>query len=502
MYFYGCKQKNISFGNLLNDQYLLARAKRDEAHALLDEGRDHTVVKKLDQCQYGPVSEGATSGRIRERNLPENEGRFRRNRHSEGASAPLGLNEFNSLASAADNWQAQRMVMIPRYPRIGSGSVHLALFRFAFGAAAFSLSACTSLPTSGPTVHQVLKDTRPSQAVVPFTLVPLETATVSHSPRPLNPGIVKMAALARDPGPARADMIRPGDTLSISIFEVGVSLFGGGAVPAAGLGTALRTPTAATQTLNVEVREDGLIDLPYVGSAMAAGAYPEELAAVIRRHLKSLSENPEVSVSIAESVKNVVYLGGAIVKSGRYRLTAAHEHLLDALALAGGSAVDPNELEVRLQRGTEEVTAPLNQINPGDPADLPIHPGDRIQFVRVRSSYTVFGASDKVSQIYFEAKDVSLAEAIARAAGPSDYRANPRGVFLCRYETDSDGKLKPVVYQLNMMKTDAYFLAQSFPVHDKDVILFANSSGTMTQKLVNLISNLFSPAMAVRYATQ
>ena len=76
MYFYGCKQKNRSFGNLLNDQYLLARAKRDEAHALLDEGRDHTVVKKLDQCQYGPVSEGATSGRIRERNLPETRGGF------------------------------------------------------------------------------------------------------------------------------------------------------------------------------------------------------------------------------------------------------------------------------------------------------------------------------------------------------------------------------------------------------------------------------------------
>jgi polysaccharide export outer membrane protein len=369
-------------------------------------------------------------------------------------------------------------------------------------ASAISLSACASLPTSGPTVHQVIKDSRAGVAPVPFTLVPLDAAAVRNAVAPPDAGIAKMAALARASVAARADMIRPGDRLNISIFEVGISLFGGSATPGAGLGTGPRTPTSASQTLGVEVREDGFIDLPYAGSLMAAGAYPEELAAVIRRRLKSLSESPEVNVAIAESVRNVAYLGGAVAKAGRYRLTAAHERLLDALALAGGSAADPNELEVHLQRGSEVVVAPLNRINPGDPADLPIEPGDRIQLVRIRQSYTVFGASDKIGQLYFDAKDISLAEAIARAAGPSDYRANPRGVFLCRYETAPDGTPKPVVYQLNMMKTEAYFLAQRFPMRDKDVILFANSSGTMTQKLVNLLSNLFSPVMAVRYAAQ
>ena len=369
-------------------------------------------------------------------------------------------------------------------------------------AATLALSACASLPNSGPTMHQVIKDSRSAQPIVPFTLVPLDTAAALPSAAPLDAGIARMAALARDPGPARADMIRPGDTLSIAVFEVGISLFGAGALPAAGGGTTPRTPTAATQAMTLEVREDGSIDLPYVGSIKAAGTYPEELAAVIRRRLKTYSENPEVSITIAESVKSVVYLGGAITRSGRYRLTAAHEHLLDALALAGGSSVDPNELEVRLQRGDVEVAAPLNRISPGDPADLPIHPGDRIQLVRVRPSYTVFGASEKVSQIYFDARNVSLAEAIARAAGPSDYRANSRGVFLCRYETGADGRPGPVIYQLNMMRTDAYFIAQRVSMRDKDVILFANSSGNMTQKLLSLFSNLFSPVTAVRYAAQ
>ena len=323
-------------------------------------------------------------------------------------------------------------------------SAHLKLFRPALAVVAFALSACASLPTSGPTVHQIVKQSRSGQTIVPFTLVPLDAAALRDTPPTLYPGIAKMAAFAGDPEPERADLIRIGDTLGIAVFEVGISLFGGGSASAAGA-VAPRTPTAGAQVLNVGVREDGFITLPYLGQVRAAGAYPEELAAVIRRHLKPLSENPEVSVEIVESVKNVVYLGGAVARSGRYRLTAAHEHLLDALALAGGSAIDPNELEVRLQRGKDEVAAPLNRINPGDPADLAIHPGDRIQFVRVRPSYTVFGASDKNAQIFFESKDVSLAEAIARAAGPSDYRANPRGVFLCRYEADPGGQLKPMV---------------------------------------------------------
>lgn len=392
------------------------------------------------------------------------------------------------------------MAMISRRRQTKPGSVHRALFRPAFAAAALSLSACASLPTSGPTVHQIVKDSRSGRTVVPFTLVPIDADALRTAPLPIDPGIAKIAALAGDPGPERADMIRPGDTLNIAVFEVGISLFGGAGAPATG--PMARTPTAAAQNLTVEVRENGFITLPYVGTAMAAGAYPEELAAVIRRHLKPYSENPEVSVNIAASVKNVVYLSGAVARSGRYRLTAAHEHLLDALALAGGSAIDPNEVEVRLQRGRIEIAAPLNRINPGDPADLAIHPGDRIQFVRVRPSYTVFGASDKIGQVFFEAREVSLAEAVARAAGPSDFRANPRGVFLCRYETGPDGQPKPVVYQLNMMTTDAYFLAQKFPMRDKDVILFANSSGTMTQKLVGLLSNLFTPVAAVRYAAQ
>lgn len=386
------------------------------------------------------------------------------------------------------------------FGRAPSGRIFSGWVRLACAAVPLCLAACASLPTSGPTARDITKDARNGRTSIPFTLVPLDASIVRDAAPATVPGIARLAALGGAPIEERADRIMPGDTLTISIFEVGVALFGGGgSAPSAA--TVSRPPTAAGQVLTVEVREDGTITLPYIGRVKAADTYPEDLAAVIRRRLKPLSESPEVAVDTTASVRNVVTIGGAVAKSGRYRLTAAHERLLDVLALAGGSQVDPNELEVTLQRAGQDVTAPLNHIEPGDPADLLIEPGDRIQLVRVRSSYSVFGASDRVSQIYFDAKDVSLAEAIARAGGPSDYRANPRGVFLCRYVMGADGQPKPVVYQLNMMRTDAYLLAQRFPMHDKDVLLFANASGTVTQKLVGLLSSLFTPVATVRYAT-
>lgn len=374
---------------------------------------------------------------------------------------------------------------------------------FAIGVvlSALWLSACASLPTSGPTLSQVRKGAAaPDPKSIPYTVVTLDADTVRDTAAPEPVGLLQIASLAENAGAQRADLIRPGDTLNISIFEIGVSLFG--ATNAAPSADPSRAPTAGAENLVVQVREDGTTDLPYIGSIRAAGAYPEELANVIRQRLRRFSEQPQVTVSIAESLRSVVYVGGAVVRAGRYRLTAAHERLLDALALAGGSPLDRNDLSVTLLRGTRQVTVPLNRINPGDAANIPLLPGDRLSFDRARESFTVFGATGKVSQVAFDAKQVTLAEAIARAGGPADYQANPRGVFLFRLERTPDGKPKAVVYQLNMLKPEAYILAQMFQLRDKDAILFTNAKANLAQKFVTLFSQLFSPAVAVSYAVR
>lgn len=66
-----------------------------------------------------------------------------------------------------------------------------------------------------------------------------------------------------------------------------------------------------------------------------------------------------------------------------------------------------------------------------------------------------------------------------------------------RYEKDEAGQAKPIVYHFNMMKTGSYFLAQQFALHNNDIVYFGNAQANQPSKLIQLISQLFSPIITV-----
>jgi len=363
-----------------------------------------------------------------------------------------------------------------------------------------ALSACATLPSNAPTLNQVQSGAAARANTIPYTLVDIDAGVAASSGKGDNIDAEQMLALSTDPVPVRADIIHKGDTLSISIFEIGVALFAG---QQALTPEPVHTPTANAQQITVQVREDGQFELPYLGAFNAEGTVPEQLAKTIGSRLRRYSESPQVVVTIADSVENAVYVTGTIVKPGRYRLSQAHERLLDMLALAGGPNINVNDAEVRLVRRDRVATLPLNMIRAEEATNLPLLPGDRIDISLQSKSYTVFGATDRVSQQPFQTQNVTLAEALARVSGPADARANARGVFLFRLQKDENGgPPHAVVYRLNMMKPDSYFLAQMFHVQDKDVILFANSSSNLTSKFITMLNQLFSPVITARVLTQ
>jgi polysaccharide biosynthesis/export protein len=363
------------------------------------------------------------------------------------------------------------------------------------------LAGCSSLPINAPTSHNIVKASRSPANTLNYKIVELDAAAASAPSQRDELGLAQMSAFAA-PAVLRSDKILSGDTLIVSIYEVGVSLFGGSAPAAAPTGQSA-SPSAAAHTIPVTVREDGNISLPYVGTIKADGLYPEQLADSIRTRLASFSQSPQVQVAISQSVGNTAYVNGAVAKSGRYPLTSAHERLLDVIALAGGSAIDVNDAELHFTRNGESATLRLADLRAEDLANVQIMPGDRIEIRKKRRSITVFGATDHVSEIGFEAANLSLAEALARSTGPADSRANARGIYLFRLERDKNGTtVRPVIYHINMMDPQAYFLAQMFQMQDKDAILYSNSSSNITQKFVSLINQLFSPALGIRYASQ
>ena len=154
---------------------------------------------------------------------------------------------------------------------------------------------------------------------------------------------------------------------------------------------------------------------------------------------------------------------------------------------------------VRFNRGSQFLEERLGRIRAGATDDLVLIPGDRIELLKRPRSYISLGATGKVEQIDFQTGEVSLAEAVARAGGPTDAVADPSAVFLFRYDPAAPGGMeKPVIYRLNMLQPASYFLSQRFAVRDKDVIYVANAAANRPAKMVNIINQLFSPFVTAR----
>lgn len=368
----------------------------------------------------------------------------------------------------------------------------------AVSALAFSLGGCSTLPSSGPTGSQIAAAEKSDENRLGFTLVELvdlsavPSVGAYDSPPPL------LAAIGRE---QPSDLIGPGDILDIVIYEAGVSLFSGSGMRFGGDGY---DPAARAEKLPpLRVDDDGFITLPYMGRVKAVGYTPADLQRIIVAGLAGKSQNPQAVVSVLQSITNSIMVGGEVVKSGRLVLATNRETLQDAIVLAGGYRGEAMDLVVRLEREGQTFEARLGQILRSSTGRMRIYPGDRITLLRDPQSFSVLGAPGRAEQIPFVKQTISLAEAVARAGGSNPNLGDPAAIFVFRFVPDGEtGTEKPVVYHLNMMKPDSYFLAQKFAMKDKDLLYIGNARANQPSKLVQIISQLFAPIVIARDVTR
>lgn len=374
---------------------------------------------------------------------------------------------------------------------------------------AFTLSGCASLPSSGPTGRQVIRGAENPNAALRFDVVDLDGAAFQKllAAPPAERTVGQLAALARE---GRVDRIAPGDALQVNIYEVGMTLFGNNTQSAtAGLGGMSTTPTdvvdpsVRSQPMNiVTVAPDGTIRLPYVGRLMVAGSTAYDVQRMIEQALHGKSQSPQALVTVVNSPGNSIYLIGDVNRSGRMPLTAARERLLDAVATAGGSKTASADTVIRLTRGGQSAEMRLGDVRAGSADDLTLLPGDRVELIFQPRSFSAFGATPKVSQVSFDTPNLSLAEALARVGGPNDAQADPKSVFLFRYDAAAIAAGEPpIIYRLNLMKPESYIIAQNFPMRDKDLIYIANSAANPVSKFVSILNQLFAPLLTARVLT-
>jgi protein involved in polysaccharide export with SLBB domain len=254
------------------------------------------------------------------------------------------------------------------------------------------------------------------------------------------------------------------------------------------LDTATQSGRAGTRIPDQQVGVDGAISIPYGGRLRVAGRTPEEVERAIEQRLGPKALDPQALVVVERSAANTVSVDGEVVGGKRVPLSPGGDRLLQVIAAAGGAQAPVHDTFVQLSRGNTTATLPLAELVADPAEDIYARPGDVLTLVKRPQTLSVFGATGKNAAITFTSDRMTLAEALAKAGGLDDNRADPRAVFLFRYEpvavvralqqplaTGAPSGLSPVVYRLDLHKAHSYFLARRFLVQDKDVIFVADA---------------------------
>ncbi|MCZ8186557.1 MAG: polysaccharide export protein [Beijerinckiaceae bacterium] len=368
-----------------------------------------------------------------------------------------------------------------------------------FVLAAIGLAGCSALPSSGPTSAEV-------------TMASSSETQIRYILRDVNEEVVTILSGTRarsfndsfgDRRPPPSQRIGIGDTILVTIWEAAAGgLFSSPAID--------RNSTGARSAVIPEqvVARDGSITVPYAGRVAVAGLTTPEVERRIVERLTGKAIEPQVLVTVPRGFSNSVTVLGEVTAGARVPLSVRGERILDVVATAGGIRAPAHETFVTLQRGGRSVTVPMQRLIQNPSENIFAHPSDVLTVIREPQTFSAFGATGRNAVVPFDAAGITLEQALAKAGGLLDFRSDPEGVFLLRYESadiarqlDPNFALAardtrvPVVYRVNMRDPRSYFLAQKIDVRNRDMVYIANAPLNELQKVLALFNTAAQPAL-------
>jgi polysaccharide biosynthesis/export protein len=305
-------------------------------------------------------------------------------------------------------------------------------------------------------------------------------------------------------------VVGAGDVLEVWIWEAAPAMLFSESPPAGlmsssstaqsgGLASVGAPPSHGTALPEQVVDDGGFIVVPFAGRVPVAGQTLVEIQTDIARRLAPKANQPEVLVRLSHSYYGSATVVGEVTTSTRVQLIPGNERLLDALAAASGVRTPVNKTVIQVTRAGHAFALPLDVIIHDPRQNVPLQPGDVVTAMYQPFTFTALGATTKPGELPIEAQGTSLAQALARAGGVIDERANAKGIFLFRFEsaaamdashqaaeTTPDGRV-PVVYRVDLTDPRSFFLIQSFPINDKDVLYVSNAPTVELQKFLTIL---------------
>ncbi|RVV98296.1 polysaccharide export protein [Mesobaculum littorinae] len=342
------------------------------------------------------------------------------------------------------------------------------------------LGAVGCAPSDGPKTGQVVSQARQSDTPI----LPLSDQVVRAlgSPR-ASGGLASLGAGTYVPG-----IIKPGDTITVTAFGTGES----------GLFNAAES--AALPLGDFTVSQSGSVTLPFVGGIRVGGQSVSTAERTITENLRQSAVDPYTTVSIARKETDTYSVQGAVGAAGMFNLTARGETVLDGIATAGGATEAPDASVVTVLRGGRRGQDVMERVISDPARNIPLLPGDTVIVGGGDAQFTADGALGATGDFDFAEGSLSLAQAVARAGGLQDSRANPRAVFLFRHLDPGDSFILletegtrrtvtgDVIFRVDYADPAARLRAGRFQVQDGDAIYVGNAPLANFQKYFQIFS--------------
>lgn len=371
-----------------------------------------------------------------------------------------------------------------------------------------SVAGCASLGASGPSTSEVRSAGKESIGNGNVQIIPV-TDSVARQVASAS-GVTEFSQVLGDL-PPRGTIIGRGDVLQVSIWEAPPAvLFGATSFGAAGgsVGVVPIGVTQQTSISNMMVDDAGFITIPFAGQIRAAGLSPEAVQHEIVERLTGKAHDPQAMVQITQNASSDVTLVGDLATNTRIPLTPRGERILDVIAAAGGVKTPLDKTTIQITRAGQVVRMPLAAIVRDPAQNVRLQPNDVVMAISQSYSFTALGETGSSAEVPFESTGISLAQALGRAGGLKSDSADVKGVFIFRLETPAavspaiaatakrtpDGRI-PVIYVVNLKDPASFFVAQTFPIRDKDILYVSRAPLSDLQRFVTIAASMVFPVV-------
>lgn len=304
-------------------------------------------------------------------------------------------------------------------------------------------------------------------------------------------------------GPAPEIRVGVGDVVQVSLFE---SDTGGLFIPR---DAGSRPGNFVTLPKQI-VDRTGFISVPYAGQVRASGRSLPQIQKTIESRLIDKAIEPRAIVELVEQNSSEVTVVGDVNQPTRIKINAAGDRVLDVIAKGGGLKYPPYESYVTVHRRSQKATIYFDALAKTPIENIYVSPGDTVYVYRDPREFIVYGASGQTDLVgnsrkfAFESFSVSLMDAVARAGGLADQRADPRQVFIYRIEPrqmlidigvdvsefSEEQKRIPTIYRANFRDPSSFFYARTFQIRDNDLVYISNADSVELVKFLGLIQEV------------